>query len=196
MGKKQKSKNKKIEKLIKKQELPRTFHPAVRLLQRADSELAPIAALAAELGIAFSEAAHGEGRFQAATANDPGEARMAAIFAELVRVNSKNDVRIGLRLTYYQTVKNRKAIADVTLSRLHSEREWTLVCVLRSGFTRPELDVSHSVRRLGGSFSEPRAFGPTAGIAKVAVKMLQDYRDHVLIPRYIRRRKEGRSTSD
>ncbi|MCC6563434.1 hypothetical protein IT087_00910 [Candidatus Uhrbacteria bacterium] len=177
---------KRIEKLIKKQKVPRTFHPAIRLLEKADRELFPITALAAELGISFCETSR-DGRFRAAATHLPGEARAIAVFAELERVGLRDDVRFGVCLTYYQTTKHRRATADATLSRLSTERDWTLECELREGSLRPEADVSHSVRRLGGSFSEKRLFDQNSGIVKVAVKMLRDYRDFVLIPRQAQR---------
>ncbi|MCK9361593.1 hypothetical protein M0Q28_05235 [Patescibacteria group bacterium] len=183
MGRDKKSK---IEKLIKKQKVPRTFHPAIRLLEKADRELFPIMALAAELGISFVDTTRSDGHFQASALHLPGEARAINIFAELERMGHRDDVRFGVSLIYYQTVGHRRAIADITLSRLFSEGEWVLECVLRDGFKRPEADVSHSARRLGGSFSEKRSFGLTAGVAKVAVKMLRDYRKFVLIPRQMR----------
>ena len=181
MGKKT---QKKIEKILKHERVVRSFHPAVRLLQKADGELSMFIAAAAHYGIMFSHTGGQGDYFSANARRDPRDARRLGIFARLHREGEQDDVSIGLVCEYFRTDQPNALLLELQIERVVSSPEW-LVTVTQPGRAKLDAWLKRNLRRLGIDLVDYKPLSQER-MFDVLFKILKDYKREVLIPRAMR----------
>jgi len=179
-------KQKKIDEALKSGRMPRRFHPAAALMQKADGELTVLMAAATVHDIALTEHRGEGGSYLSFAPRIAREPRRIGVYARFVTEDNKTfDMRIGMKLVFYDPSQLHREMCEVDLWRMLSKQDWHLDLLMLNGRRKVDERDQPSVRRLGLLDTRQRVLG-SKDLLDMAFAMAKDYKEQVLIPREVR----------